>query len=86
MPELREVILNPSVAINYQVGDRNQGWSLSSSLAYKPMNQIHLEIASPEFMIQSTQSQVGVKIFPKAIYHTVTAMDLIHQGHSTEDL
>lgn len=82
-PKIDELILNPGYGVSLQVGGKEYGPWLKTSLANKPINQLHLGIDGYHNLsrIERFMESVAV-VHPVVARHTVMT---IEAGHRAED-
>lgn len=68
IPPAEQIALKP--AIGFQTtAPLTKKSEIKVAAVYKPMNQIHIELSSPEFVI--TPEKINVNVYPKVVHHAV---------------
>lgn len=79
MPEVKDVVLKPGVALSYTANLSPQSYSRFSA-AYKPMPQILLNFpADRRFILSDERQYFQVEVEPLVAYHTLVSWDQVHQ-------
>ena len=79
IPEVTEMALKPAIGFSTSAPFTKK-LNLDVSALYKPMNQIHIELSSPEFVINP--EKINVNVFPKVVNHTVFSTQLSYKLNS----
>lgn len=73
IPEAAKLAAQPGYAMMGRLGNKDNGFWLTSSVGYTPVNQLLLK---RNVKYQMPQDDVGVIVSPDVTYHTVVAADL----------
>ncbi|MCB0412794.1 MAG: hypothetical protein KDD50_00570, partial [Bdellovibrionales bacterium] len=82
-PSFMEIISHPSVATSYYTTFQSSHWWFRASLAYKPMNHLHLYVKQPTLKSSLTDSYIDVEVVPAVLYHSLAT---IESGFINENL